>query len=438
MMFFLESVNAITYFLCVESIGELFLGFELKKIRYKEVILVVVAIITAAVMLNFNIWIKVIGHALSSIIVSNVFFKESWKKILGLYVASMAVLSMLSMLFSVISTEIILFYQIKDIYNIAKVACSIVVLFIIQIVGKYYKNKCGAGLKSMDVKYWVFFMVVMFFDSTVMVVIGDFIINTVHVQRQDIVIFSYWCVVIGLLIQLVLLINTLVTRNVHKENEMLAKQFLESQNEHYQYLEKREYETKKFRHDIKNHLLLVENLIATEKYDEAECYLNTINEKVLSFSNQISVNNGIAEAILNRFYAEAKEDGVALKVKGHFPMGCYISAYDICTILSNLLSNAIRAAKEAGGNEVLMNIKYTENQVMLAIENDFEELDEVDGVFKSTKRDSLGHGFGLSNVNECVEKNGGFMSISTQNRRFKVMIMLLNEDEGTNENCNRG
>ncbi|MBQ8280691.1 MAG: GHKL domain-containing protein [Roseburia sp.] len=273
-------------------------------------------------------------------------------------------------------------------------------------------------------------MIIMFFDSAVIVVLGDFIINTLEASRKYLAIISYWCVVIGLLIQLVLLINTLVTRNVHKENEKLAKQFLEKQNEHYQYLEKREYETKKFRHDIKNHLILLENFMSTKKYEEAQDYLSNINEKVALFSNQISVNNGIADAILNRFYTEAKEKGIMLKVSGHFPMECYITAYDICTILSNLLSNAILAETETEGKEVLVNIKYTDNKVLLTVENDYaHELNEVDGIFKTTKQDSLGHGYGLSNVKECVEKNGGYLSIATENHRFKVMIMILNEKE---------
>ena len=265
----------------------------------------------------------------------------------------------------------------------------------------------------------------------VLLLLGDFILNSLQAEYKYIPIFFYGCVVIGLFIQLVLLINTLVTRNVHKENEKLAKQFLESQNEHYQYLEKREHETKKFRHDIKNHLILLENMINTHKYDEAKEYLDMINDKVISFSSQISVNNGIADAILNRFYTEAKEKGITLKVSGHFPMDCYITAYDICTIFSNLLSNAIRAELEAEGKAVLVLIKYTEDKVLLTIENDYvNELNEVDGVFKTTKTDSLGHGYGLSNVKECAEKNGGYLSIATENHRFKAMVMMLNEKEG--------
>ena len=429
MEFILETINTIIYFECVKSIGELYLNYKSKQLGNEKLFLVIIGIIVAGIMLYSDIGIDSIVHVIGILIVEYLCFQESKKRLVGLYIGTTAVLSMLFMLFNIVSTEVILFFNITNGYDITKVVSSFGVFLCIRLIGKYYK-KYENGLKNIDIKYWVLFMIVLFIDSEVMVVIGDFILNTVQVQRRYVAIISYCCVVIGLLIQLVLLINTLVTRNVHKENEKLAKQFLESQNEHYQYLEKREHETKKFRHDIKNHLLLLENLMSIGKFEDAEEYLLTINEKVSLFSNQISVNNGIADAILNRFYTEAQEIGITLKVSGHFPMECYITAYDICTIFSNMLSNAIRAESETEGRDVLVHIKYIENKVLLTVENDYvNELNEVDGIFKTTKEDSIGHGYGLSNVRECVEKNGGYISISTQNYRFKAMVMMINEKE---------
>lgn len=426
----LELINTLVYFLCVISIGELFLDYRRKNLKYEKGLLITVACVSAIVLIYPNILLKLIIHVVSIVVVGKVWFQENWKNILGLYFGSATVLSMLSKLFDVISTEITSFLKIIEAEKVIQVINLFFILLGIRVLGKYFKDKYENGIKNIGAKYWLLFIIIMYFDSFVTIILGEFILDTLQVERRFIVIFSYWCVVIGLLIQLVLLINMLVTRNVHKENEKLAKQFLESQNEHYQYLEKREYETKKFRHDIKNHLLLLENLINTGKYEDAEEYLSNINEKVSSFNNQISVNNGIADAILNRFYTEAKEIGITLKVSGHFPLECYITAYDICTVFSNLLSNAIRAESEAEGKIVEVNIKYIENKVLLTVENDYiNELNEVDGIFKTTKEDSLGHGYGLSNVRECVEKNGGYLSISTDNQRFKVMIMMMNENE---------
>lgn len=426
----LELIKTYIYFLCVLNIGELFLNYKRKNYKYEKQFLFLCVCVSAITILYPNILLKVCVHIISVIVVTKLWFQENYRSIIGLYFGSAAVLSMLSKLFDVIFAELFFFFKITVANNAIQIIDLLFICLCIRILGKYYKDKFEDELRNINVKYWLFFIVIMFFDSFVVLLLGEFILESFQVERRYISVFSYMCVVIGLLIQLVLLINTLVTRNVHKENEKLAKQLLESQNEHYQYLEKREHETKKFRHDIKNHLLLLENLISTGKYEDAQEYLNRINEKVSSFSNQISVNNGIADAIFNRFYTEAQEIGITLKVSGHFPLDCYVTAYDICTVFSNLLSNAIRAEAEAGGKMVEVHIKYIENKVLLTVENDYvNELNEVDGIFKTTKEDSWGHGYGLSNVRDCVEKNGGYLSISTDNQRFKVMIMMMNEKE---------
>lgn len=430
MHYCIEFLINLIYFLCFLCVGQMFFRFRRRHWKNEYLLIVLTVLIATILWYVIGTWGKGLVHVFSIVMILMLYFSESWKTIISFYFGNAVVLSVLSMLTKVVSSGVIGYLQIDVSEKQMVLVDYIILLLFIWIVGRYFSEKYPGELRKIGIKFWSFFAILLFFDAFVIVILGDFILNTLEATRKYVIVFSYWCVVIGLLVQLLLLINTLVTRNVHKENEKLAKQFLESQNEHYQYLEKREHETKKFRHDIKNHLLLLENLITTQKYDDAKHYLNTINEKVSSFSNQISVNNGIADAILNRFYTEAQEKGITLKVNGHFPLDCYITAYDICAIFSNLLSNAILAEMEAEGKEVLVNIKYTEDKILLIVENDYaHELDEVDGVFKTTKEDSVGHGYGLSNVKESVERNGGYLSISTENHRFKVMIMMLNENE---------
>ena len=240
----------------------------------------------------------------------------------------------------------------------------------------------------------------------------------------------YVFVVTGILTQIILLLNAISTQNVYRENEALAKKYLDNQKEHYLYLEKREFETKKFRHDIRNHMFLLQSMMEKKDYENAEHYLSTLNERVNTFGNSISVNNGIADAVLNKFYHDAFEKEITLKVNGHLPLDCYVSAFDMCTILSNLLSNAIDAEYEFGGHEVDLDIRYSDTEIFLVIENDYvHELQAKEGLFKTTKQDDFEHGLGLSNVRDCVEKNEGHLLITTDNHRFKVMISLRNEQK---------
>ena len=170
-------------------------------------------------------------------------------------------------------------------------------------------------------------------------------------------------------------------------------------------------------------------LVQNKDYDEIEKYITAINENVNKFTNYITVNNGIADAIINKFYYDAKEHDIHILVRGHFPMKCFISAYDICTILSNLLSNAITAVSKCEHRkEILVDIRYTEQEIIIVVENDYEhELKVKDNKFLSTKEDAYRHGYGLENVKECVERNQGYFSISTENHRFKVMLSIVNQ-----------
>ena len=65
----------------------------------------------------------------------------------------------------------------------------------------------------------------------------------------------------------------------------------------------------------------------------------------------------------------------------------------------------------------------------LEIKNTFDgSLKKIDKVtFKSTKKDPKSHGYGLSNVNEIVEKYNGISSFATEDDWFIVNITLFSE-----------
>ena len=65
----------------------------------------------------------------------------------------------------------------------------------------------------------------------------------------------------------------------------------------------------------------------------------------------------------------------------------------------------------------------------LEIKNTFDgSLKKIDKVtFKSTKKKKKSHGYGLSNVNEIVEKYNGISSFATEDDWFIVNITLFSE-----------
>lgn len=424
-----EFFGNLIYVTCFLCIGNYFFDYQRRNQKYEKLWLLLIVFITTILWSFDDLVFLTLLHATSVIITMKIFFEEKLSQLFGFYVGIMAVLGMLSEMFVIIVTDIIGLCKISSTDKVIDLIAEVLLLAYIWGCGKYFKKRYAGALKKISVGYWILLVVLIVFDAGVVCTLDDMVMNEVQVGRKGLFIFIYIGVVIGLLIQIVLLMNALVTRNVFKEKERLARQFLESQNEHYLYLEKREESTKKFRHDIRNHITLLQHFMSNQEYDKAEEYLDVMNEKVEAFGNHVSVHNGIADAILNKFYSEAEEKGIELRVKGHFPIECHIVAYDICTVLSNLLSNALLAEYQCKGEAVEVGIRYTEDELYLQVENDYaHELQVSNGEFRTTKTE-LGHGYGLANVRECVERTGGHMTISTENQRFKVMLCMRNEKE---------
>lgn len=427
MEFVLEFLTNLIYIWSYIYIGKSFFDFERRHIKYAKIALVALIFVATVIGKHVEVWRQLVVHMVCVVAMLCLFFKEKKKIVFGFYLGGLAVLSMLDLLFDVTIYELFIYWQVTTTMQELNLLSQVLVFLFVWLIGHYFGQQYRGRLRKVGLNYFLLFAVHLLFDAIIMSFLGHFIMDMVEVERKWIFVFLYIGIGIGILIQIVLLINALITRNVYKENETLAKKYLDNQNDHYHYLEKREVETKKFRHDIRNHLLILENLFAKKDYEGAEQYLSTLNDKVNAFGNHISVNNGIADAILNKYYDEALEKGIELKVTGHFPMVCHISAYDICTVLSNLLSNAILAEEQAEKDVVSLVIRYTEEEVLLVIENDYKhELKMENDVLKTTKAESLGHGYGLINVREVVEKNGGSISISTENYKFKAMLVMKN------------
>lgn len=292
------------------------------------------------------------------------------------------------------------------------------------------KKKIGNRLSFF---YVSFFSIVIAVDGTVVIVIGYLIFKSNINIIPAIVI--YVLLILGILIQIILLIRMIKSRDQHKENEKLAKQYLENQTRYYEYLVQREEDTKKFRHDIRNHINMLNILFQENKIDECQKYLMDLTTHYENIHNAISVNNCIADAILNQYYYEAKLHDITLNVSGHFPPQCDLSAYDICTIFSNLLDNALKAVIDCNGKNISIGCRYTETEILLSIENDSNHVKlDSNGMPRTSQKDYSQHGFGLKNVQQCVIQNNGHITIQAENNQFKVMLSL---GRGiNNENCN--
>lgn len=309
------------------------------------------------------------------------------------------------------------------------IAGSILTLAFITIAAKILNKNENISLKDVPAYKMIIFLIITGVDAMALVLLGDYIMNDKYIIHRTMYLVMVAIVILSVLVLLILVLEVMVSRDNHLKREQLSVKYLGEQVEQYKYLELREEETKKFRHDIRNHMHMINSFLNEKNYAAVEEYMKAMDVKIESIGNKLTVYNGIVDAVINRYQSEALKEGVSLEVKGRFPVESRVSAFDLCTIFSNLIENAIRGQKEYGEGSVHIECAYNEDEILICIENDYVgELEYRDGRLKTTKRDISRHGIGLLNVERCVEDNGGLISIDTDNNKFKVMVSLVYEN----------
>lgn len=308
-----------------------------------------------------------------------------------------------------------------------KLLARLILWMFVLSVYLYIVNNYPAELKNIPLKYMIIFMVVLMADCISITFFGEYILDDIRLEHGWIAEVAYILMSLGVFVQLGLLIALYFSRNAYRTQQALATKYLEEQVAHYQYLSEREQNTKRFRHDFKSHMAMAKQLYEEGKREEFEAYFHKMTEQIAAIGNRVTVNNDIADAIINRYYDEAALAGITMEVEGHFPGECYVSAYDLCTVLSNLLSNAIDAEKEAGGKTIYCGVRYDETQILIVVKNDYvNPIKRTDNRFVSTKGDLRHQGFGIANINEVVRKNNGHIFYDTADARFVVRLSLCN------------
>ena len=289
------------------------------------------------------------------------------------------------------------------------------------MVYRYFSDYTASEMQQM---FLVFIPILMIF------IMSEYI-NTLSFDYQFVVLeedgsfeylLSYWQLLAMHLLGLLSLFCILFFYRKLQQNFRLSTEIsLLEQEEHSlnQYVEEaktRYDETKSFRHDIRNHIAVVKNLLQSGKLEEAVSYMEDMDDMAEKMSFPCSTNNPVVDILVGNKLGIAKSMGIDVDCSLLLPYPCSLKDIDICIILSNALDNAIQAVKRLdAGMEKYIHVsgRIQGDFLMMEIENSFHGK----GAFKK--------GTGLSNVKKVAEKYGGAMSIETQENKFVLHVLLI-------------
>lgn len=227
--------------------------------------------------------------------------------------------------------------------------------------------------------------------------------------------------ILSFVIITMLIMNSMSKFYYKRSAELLDKQ-LDMQARYYEKIDEMTTDIRKFRHDYKNHMHCLKSLLGSNKVDEALEYLDSISSNPTMNKTSFKSGNTIADAILNDKAAIAAQEDLKLNFSG--VISDKVSAFDICTILSNALDNSLEACRRLKSTDeryIDVNCVLKNDMQMICISN---PSDTADPDLKTTKENKNEHGFGLYNIRKTVDALNGTVNISQTSPVFVLDVMF--------------
>ena len=180
------------------------------------------------------------------------------------------------------------------------------------------------------------------------------------------------------------------------------------------------------RHDMKNHLIVIDGYASQHNDRKIHEYIHNISED-LSLTNAVDSGSHIVSALIAEKEDKAKSQNIRCEINISTP-GINIDDFSITTIIGNLFDNSIKAAAECEHGWIRFSITQTGSYMNIVIENSYSgNIIENNGEFTSTKNDKvLPHGIGIKNVRKVVSTLNGHIDFSYASGYFSVKAELPN------------
>lgn len=223
--------------------------------------------------------------------------------------------------------------------------------------------------------------------------------------------------------------NIIKDYNIKNENKIL-RESVDKEVKNYIAASRENQKVREMYHDIKNHIICIDELYKSGNSELAGEYIQRIEgslKKYESVRNEFNTGHIISDSILKNKKSMCDEYGINFECKVDFSRYDFLYMADFCTILSNLLDNAIEACLNVEHSDRYIKISNSvvNNFGLLIVENSKEnDIKKEGSKILTSKKDKSIHGIGIDNVRSCVKKYDGDMKIDYDESSFKVRIMI--------------
>jgi len=233
---------------------------------------------------------------------------------------------------------------------------------------------------------------------------------------------------IGLLyINGIIVFNTQAIKSsvVKVEEQKQANKHYEMQKQYYENVITDREETRALWHDLKKHVEALEVLVNSGENQSAKDEYKHIHRTFSGLGDVVDTESSSLNAILHHNVRRAKSSGIKVSLDANVSYTLSFSAVDLSVIIGNTFDNAIEECLMHDETQRTISVAIIQKNNML-----FYEITNPCLAVPRKKRGKV-RGYGLKNVERCIEKNSGSMEYGYFDGHFKVSVRInsLSQDK---------
>lgn len=178
-------------------------------------------------------------------------------------------------------------------------------------------------------------------------------------------------------------------------------------------------------HDMKHQINILRGMNDSE---QRAALLDRMEADIKAYELQCKTGNSVLDTVLTSKSMQCDKHGITMIVVADGSLLDFMDAMDICSIFGNALDNAIEATMKLEDKEkrlIHVNVSQFKSFVMIRFENYFKgNLKKEGASFKTTKKNSEDHGYGIKSINYTVEKYDGAVDIKANDKWFEIKILI--------------
>ena len=228
--------------------------------------------------------------------------------------------------------------------------------------------------------------------------------------------------------------NKIVQLEFEKQRMVEARQY-------NSLMEHQAEQLKILRHDIKNHLSVIQAMYKSGAYEQANTYVNSLlrTDALTHFFQP--TNCETLNLILARYCTMCQEKNISFHANAQNSNIHFLHSEDITSLFCNLLDNAFEAAMQCVNPYIdltICNSKDNQKTIVTLINScSVAPISDCDNTFLSSKKDAGNHGIGQKSIQRVVHAYQGKIDTyySEAEKEFHTILFLcpISDTEGRNQ-----